>query len=478
VKSYTPFHVDPRLNPRDVLDESPDYIPPSDAELIAYVEQFWTEYCLTIERYFGDVAGAFRLYAHYPYATTIVRLGSNGVILGHKPSGTASIQVIWTHQFDPPLDDLNLFSIQERLGTPVMEFSFDTRRYDEQEALERGKQAAFGDALDALWQTLEPDELAQLCPQLLVAEDVHPLELDNSIDSQADLAGQVYIDEPGGFVREEVWAFEFKHHRVIRASVALLRDIEARLEHPDSRIDIYCLVSSGDLTSIGRHVAVDNPKIRVWDRAVLEHLLHKHPTLLSQYFAPYANALEKLRYDYEIQNSLGVRLSLALSGCPRGQAHFRDYEDIGVEVLKYLFTDTEKLGEPHVQSRTEDGVDRRDVVTRNNFTSRFFQRVRDRFGAEFIIWDFKNYSNPVGGDVIKGVSTYANRALGRLIVVISREGGSDAARAAQLRYLRQDDRMILVVSDEQLQEMLQRRTSGGSPEDILEDLYDELMRKF
>jgi hypothetical protein len=477
VKTYTPFHVDPRLRSQGVTDETSGYVPPSDLELIAYVEQFWAGYCLIVERYFGDVAGALRLYSQYPYSTTIVRLGTNGVIIGHKPCSTASTKVIWTHQFDPPLDDLNLFSIQDRLGSPVIEFDFNSRRYDEQEALERGTQAAFGDALDALWRTLEPDELAQLCSQLLVAEEIHPIELNSSIDRQVDLAGQVYINEPAGFVREEVWAFEFKHHRVIRASVALLRDIEARLESSVSNVDVYCLISSGDLTSIGRHVAVENPKIRVWDRPVLERLLHKHPMLLSQYFAPYANALKRIQHDYYLGKSPGARLSEALDKCPRGHSHFREYEDIGIEALRYLFTDTEKLGEPRVQSPTEDGVERRDVVTRNNFSTRFFKRVRDRFGADFIIWDFKNYSDPVPGDVINDVSKYANRTLGRCIIVISRAGGSAAARSAQLRRLRIDDQLILLVSDEQLKEMLQRHTSGGHPEDILEDLYDELMRE-
>ena len=92
-----------------------------------------------------------------------------------------------------------------------------------------------------------------------------------------------------------------------------------------------------------------------------------------------------------------------------------------------------------------------------------------------MIWDFKNYTDPVSGEEVNDVAKYANAALGRLVVIISRKGGNESARTAQLRRLRNDDRMILVVSDEQLLEMIQRKEAGGIPEDLLEDLLDEVL---
>src|SRR5262249_16056062 len=142
----------------------------------------------------------------------------------------------------------------------------------------------------------------------------------------------------------------------------------------------------------------------------------------------------------------------ALQACPPGQLHFRTYEDLGVELLRYLFPT--ELGEPRVQPRTEDGVERRDVVSRSNRCSRFFHRESDRFNADFIIWDFKNYGEPISGEVINDVATYASPALGQLVVVVSRRGGNESARATQLRRLRNDKRMVLVLSDEHLLEMV------------------------
>lgn len=55
------------------------------------------------------------------------------------------------------------------------------------------------------------------------------------------------------------------------------------------------------------------------------------------------------------------------------------------------------------------------------------------FGADFIIVDFKNYRDEIDSDVIETVSNYANRALGKFVVAVSRKGGGSAARGGQLR---------------------------------------------
>ncbi len=50
-----------------------------------------------------------------------------------------------------------------------------------------------------------------------------------------------------------------------------------------------------------------------------------------------------------------------------------------------------------------------------------------------------------------------------------------SGRAAQLRRLRNDHKMILIVSDKQVLEMVRRKESGEAPEDVLEDQLDEML---
>lgn len=474
MKSYPPFHVDPREEDHAFADGPPEgYQPPSDDDLVKYVHRYWAEFRAVVERYFGELSAALPLYAHQPYASTVVRLGPNGVIIGHKPADSASVRVLRFDEFDPPLEERwTIFTIEERLEAVLLSFDFRYSSYSEDEARAAGARAAFEQALSVFWHVLEPVRFEELCKDLLAAEGVR-VDPELQGDVALDATGRIFIDEPGGFVREEAWGFELKHYRTQRPSAALVRDAEARIDAGSVPLDVLCLISSGDLTSIGRNVAIKSPRIRVWDRTVLDRLLHRHPAIMERYFQPYADALLRIQADWAVTETNLARFRAALQRCPAGQRNFRDYEDLGVELLRYLFpTD---LGEPRIQARTDDGVERRDVVARNNRQSRFFQRVGARYDADFVIWDFKNYGEPVTGDVINDVATYANPALGRFIIVASRRGGSDSARAAQLRRLRNDQRMILVLSDEQVLEMVSRKESGDAPEDVLEDLLDEIL---
>jgi len=137
-----------------------------------------------------------------------------------------------------------------------------------------------------------------------------------------------------------------------------------------------------------------------------------------------------------------------------------------------------ELGAPKVQHRTSDGTQRRDVLFRNERANKFFVRVAERFAADFIIVDFKNYADPVGGSVVQDVAKYANKALGRLVCIVARNGAAASASAVQERIYRDTDTVVLVLSDAQVLEMIERRERGENPADVLEDVLDELLMRF
>jgi hypothetical protein len=275
----------------------------------------------------------------------------------------------------------------------------------------------------------------------------------------------------------EDWAFQIKHHANNRVSANYLRELEARFESRRSNVDIFCLLTSGDLTTIGRSIVVKNPRVRVWDREVLSRLVHKHLIILEKYFAPYPKAIEALTAEFDPVNAKRFNeFKRKLDACPSGKDHFDQYESIGTDIWKYIFHD--KLGSPKVQRTTSDRVQRRDSLFPNLRKSMFFDRVFSRYDADFIIVDFKNYGDEINSDVIEEVSHYANPALGNFVVAVTRKGGGSAALAGQIRILKDRKIAVLTVSDEQMLEMLARRERGEAPEDVLADLLDELLIKY
>jgi hypothetical protein len=198
--------------------------------------------------------------------------------------------------------------------------------------------------------------------------------------------------------------------------------------------------------------------------------------VLEEYFSLYPAAIDALSEQFESTRTerLG-EFRRRLRACPTGKAHFDEYQKLGTEIWSYIFAD--KLGAPRVERGTADGVQRRDTLFRNLRKSSFFDRVFSRFGADFVIVDFKNYKDELDSDVIESVSNYANEALGNFVIAVSRKGGGSAARKGQLRVFKKKV-LVLAVSDEQMLEMVARKERGEEPEDELEDLLNELLIKY
>jgi len=152
------------------------------------------------------------------------------------------------------------------------------------------------------------------------------------------------------------------------------------------------------------------------------------------------------------------------------------FESIGIEFLTTLFSD--ELGPPKPQIRTLDGTQRRDVLFRNNRNSRFFNRLIDLCSADSIIVDFKNYAERIEPPEINDVCRYTNKALGRFVLVVSRKGATDSTAETQHRQYRDYGIVCLVINDDDLIEMADRKCRHQKPEDVLEDKLDELLHSY
>jgi len=458
----------------------------SDAELVAFITHYTDFYRKTVEEFFPQIAAALPFYARAPFHTTVVRMGPNAVIVGHKRSSEAGVEVKQFHEITPLIDPPNVLVLVEQLEFESCWFDGTPNQYNKEQAELRGVRDALSGVLDFFWQTI-PDSktFERICRQLMVAEGLYigrtPLERDFiEIDRPADLTAKIVLNEPAGFRRLETWWFQFKHYKSNRISVASLREAES-IFVDDATPHVLCLVTSENLTSIGTYIASENPRVRIWDRSVLDLLVNRHLSVLRDYFNDYPKAVSELtqRLDAKLGGATeghAKQFIKKLVDCPTGKLHFSQYESIGIEILQFLFT--EQLGGAKPQERTLDGKQRRDVLFRNNRTSRFFDRLFHRFGCDFLIVDFKNYGKPIEPKVITDVEKYANRALGKFMLVVSRKSQSASVDATQVRMFRDSETIVLVVSDNDLIEMMHRKETGLAPEDVLEDKLDELLRNY
>ena len=199
-------------------------------------------------------------------------------------------------------------------------------------------------------------------------------------------------------------------------------------------------------------------------------LLIQYPELIKKYY--------NLEFNEVVKQSISRlnEFKLKLDNCHPGIENFAEYEKIGIEVWSYLFP--EDLGEAKPQVTTSDGTQRRDVLFRNNKKSDFFKRISDRFDSDFLIIDFKNCKDPIGNKTVCDVEKYTNKALGRFIIIVSRKGYDETSLVTQIRLFRDSNKLILVVSDEQMLEMIVRKEKGENPGKLLDSLLDEILIKF
>ena len=93
----------------------------------------------------------------------------------------------------------------------------------------------------------------------------------------------------------------------------------------------------------------------------------------------------------------------------------------------------------------------------------FFQCIAERFAA------------PIDSGVLNDVEKYANDAIGKFILVVSRKGSEKGAEAIQIRLYRDRQVMVLAISDAQMLEIIERKERGENPEDVLDDLLDKVL---
>jgi CheY-like chemotaxis protein len=172
----------------------------------------------------------------------------------------------------------------------------------------------------------------------------------------------------------------------------------------------------------------------------------------------------------KVLGRLGTRLTDRLRRCQRGRKHFREYEGVCVDVLHFLFVPPV----PGVisQARTADGHEIRDAILLNAGTSGFWADMRAEFDGKNIPCEFKNYREPIGASEVQQIRLRLDKpSLGRFGLLFSRVRPSDSAYLEQRHaYAGTPRKLILLLDDALVVEMIRVKDSGRPPDSVLQRL--------
>lgn len=167
-------------------------------------------------------------------------------------------------------------------------------------------------------------------------------------------------------------------------------------------------------------------------------------------------------------------LCTELKSIPSGKKGWSDYENKSTEILKYLF-DLDLTGW-QTQQRTDDGLNRFDLVTRIRTVSDFWMFICNELDSRYVVFEFKNYKLKINqGQVLTTEKYLHKRALRSFAFIISRKGISDNALKFSQGAMREHGKLIVNLTDEDLCNMLDMKERGDDPNDYMFEKVDSFL---
>lgn len=159
-----------------------------------------------------------------------------------------------------------------------------------------------------------------------------------------------------------------------------------------------------------------------------------------------------------------------------GKRAFADYENKCTDILKYLFGDS--LDGWHKQQRTDDGLNRFDLICRITSNDGIWSIFNKDFQSRYLLFEFKNYQEEITQNQVYTTEKYLFvKALRNVAMIISRNGASENALKACDGVLKESGKVILNISNHDISKMLRMKDSGTDPTDYLFDILDEMLLK-
>ncbi|MBQ3505435.1 MAG: HNH endonuclease [Clostridia bacterium] len=156
-----------------------------------------------------------------------------------------------------------------------------------------------------------------------------------------------------------------------------------------------------------------------------------------------------------------------LHECPSGTEYWGRYQKLVGEILEILFCPP--LGKPRLQSSDNAKKNRRDFVLDNCVLDKsVWEYLRNEYAADYLVVDAKNSGVKVKKQDVLQIAHYLKKeGAGLFGIIISRKGEGESAREALRNIWIYEKKMVLVLDDENIEQMILDRKNGTDPTELL-----------
>lgn len=256
---------------------------------------------------------------------------------------------------------------------------------------------------------------------------------------------------------------ECKTHRVLTS--AHLHNVIAQLEKFRDAYGDCRLILAVPATLRARDIIdLKAASIELWD---LNYIAEHFSKQIKEAYPSYYKAFLLAQISRPLKPTREQELLSNLSVCKTGKADWHVYQSLVGDILEYLFTPP--LGKPIPDLSDKTQANRRDFIIPNYVDKGFWAFMREKYCADYIVIDAKNYTRKVKKSEVLQVANYLKpHGAGLFGLIVSRVGGDSSGCEHTLReQWLVHQKLILVLDDDDVKEMLIARSDGRAPEDIL-----------
>jgi len=291
----------------------------------------------------------------------------------------------------------------------------------------------------------------------------------------------------------DVWAVEVKFYRTARAQVSLLNSAASRLASRgvSAGVEKGLLIVSCQLSPALKTALEEKFSVTFVDRADLTMWATKTPSLVDElnslfesdadvFLERTGNPAERTQHSKPLarlvseEDKQGTYLCQELAALDRGRGNWSKYEQLCDRILRYLFPID--LHGWHKQRRTDDGLNRFDYVCRMQPATEFWRFLIQHLDSRYVLFEFKNYRAKIKqGQILTTEKYLLERGLRKVAIIICRVGAdADAVKMTQ-GAMREHGKLMLIVDDNQVCQMLHMKERGEDPTDHLFELADKFL---
>lgn len=227
----------------------------------------------------------------------------------------------------------------------------------------------------------------------------------------------------------------------------------------------------------------NNSSLILIDIANLLYAVRDNAQLRNELIALLPYSVDEIEPEYNFIDSDSLRhddhlasLIRELNLCDAGREDFRKYEELCIDILKALFSEDLTLW--HKQQKSNKGLYRFDLLCRvkDGTSKSFWSIIESYFHSKYLVFEFKNYSDTVTQNEIYTTERYLYaKALRSVAIIVSANGYHENAKWAAKGCLRENGKLIILLTNNDLIEMLEAKNKHEDPSEHLQGKLDALL---